>query len=91
MIRAGMTWLPLVICWMTCGLEYSPWSASVAIVVACSSTVSDAWPSAVTGLVLHRACHRPLALTSTPNAVAMLTTGCWPVAVLYATRCHRSV
>src|SRR5215469_13025996 len=30
-IWAGMTWLPSVICWMTCGLEYSPWLASVAI------------------------------------------------------------
>src|SRR5947207_10349611 len=40
-IFAGMAELPTMMSLMTCGLWYTPLSASVAIVVACSSAVSD--------------------------------------------------
>src|SRR5262249_20439741 len=86
---AGVAELPTTIFLITCGVWYTPLLASVAIVVACSSTVSDAWPSAVPAW--SSIFFRPLALVSTPKALAMLTTECWPVWVLYATRCHRSV
>src|SRR5690348_14936149 len=92
-IFAGVTELPTMIFLITCGLWYRPLSASVAIVVACSSTVSDAWPSAIPA----SSCMGlgpptiPLARTSTPKALAMSVTGCRPVVWSYATRCHRSV
>jgi hypothetical protein len=38
---------PCVMVAMTCGVTYSPLLAKVAKVLACSSTVSDAWPSAL--------------------------------------------
>jgi len=86
---ARLTELPTMIFLITCGLWYTPLSARVAIVVACSSTVSDAWPSAVpawSSIVF-----RPLAWMSTPKALAILVTGCVPVCGSYATRCHRSL
>src|ERR1051326_8543927 len=55
----------------TCGVTYSPPAASVANIVACSSTVSEPVPSASpTSPTL--AC-RPDSLVLTPNALAMLT------------------
>ncbi len=88
-IFSGTAAVPTTICLMTCGVWYTPLSASVAIGVACSSTVRDAWPSAVPA----SSCivTRPLAWVSTPKALAIWTTGCWPVWGLKATRCHRSV
>src|SRR5579875_2325279 len=73
-------WLSFAI---TCGVAYSPSAASVAIIVACSSRVSDPWPSASPDSCSN--CGGEAACTSTPNALAMSIT------VLPPTRCHRSV
>src|SRR5215469_13665521 len=82
MIFSG-TGLPWSTIWaITCGVTYTPLLASVANVVACSSTVSEAMPSAMpTSPTL--AC-RLDAFVSTPNALAMLTVARVPA------RCTRS-
>ncbi len=83
MCRFTLAWVvciawPGSCCWtsrITCGLSYMPLLASVANVLACSSTVSEAWPRAVPTSL--RWVYRPEAAVSTPNDFAMLTMF-WP-------------
>ena len=79
---------------MTCGVWYVPPSASVAIMFACSSTVSEAWPSAVPASSCMRLQAAPpcfMELTSTPKALAISVTLLGlPLGLYPATRCQRS-